>query len=122
VNETRRQLQRDSVVQRVNDFIERHYADGISLSHVARALSYSPAHLTFVVRRETGRPITAWIIERRLTAARERLLMTNDSVTQVAEAVGFRDIAYFRRQFVRENGATPARWRQRSVCSSRTHS
>jgi|HubBroStandDraft_2_1064218.scaffolds.fasta_scaffold677975_1 AraC family transcriptional regulator, transcriptional activator of pobA len=104
-----------SVVQRTIDFIEGKYADGISLADVARALNYSPSHLTTIVRRETGRPVMAWIIERRLLAARERLLATDDSVAVVAEAVGFRDVCYFTRCFSRANGATPGRWRMRSA-------
>jgi AraC family transcriptional regulator, transcriptional activator of pobA len=104
-----------SVVQRVIDFIEGNYAGGISLADVARALNYSPGHLTTLVRRETGRPVTAWIIERRMLAARERLLTTDEPVAAVAEAVGFHDVAYFTRRFIRANGTTPSRWRMRDV-------
>lgn len=101
------------VVQRALDFIENHYSEGISLSDVARALDYSPSHLTSVVRKYTGRAVTAWIIERRILAARERLLATNEPVATVAEAVGFRDIGYFARRFARAQGTTPAQWRAR---------
>jgi AraC family transcriptional activator of pobA len=102
---------RNALVQRVIEYIEENYADGISLADVARALSYSPSHLTSLVRRETGLPVTSWIIERRLRAARERLLETDEPVAAVAEAVGFGDAHYFARQFARSNGTTPTRWR-----------
>ena len=102
-------------MQQVKKFIEEHYTDRISLAHVAQALHYSPAHLTHVIRKATGRPVNAWIIERRLMAARERLLETDDSIVAVSEAVGFGNAAYFVRQFARANGLTPARWRQRYV-------
>jgi AraC-like DNA-binding protein len=105
------QMNRGGVVALVGTFIDEHYADGISLVHVARALHYSPAHLTYVVRKETGRPVTAWIVERRILAARELLLATDETVAAVAEAVGFRDVAYFSRRFARTNGTTPARFR-----------
>jgi AraC family transcriptional activator of pobA len=105
---------RNTVVQHVFDFIEANYADGISLADVARSLSYTPNHLTSLVRRKTGRPVTAWIIERRLRAAQERLLATDDSVAVVAEAVGFRDVSYFTRRFARANGTTPSQWRASS--------
>ena len=108
-----RALERNTTVQRVIAYIENNYADGISLVDVARALNYSSSHLTSLVRKETGRPVTAWIIERRLRAARERLLATTEGVAEVAEAVGFRDAAYFARRFARSNGTTPSRWRAR---------
>jgi len=112
--------QRNAVIEKVKDFIEGHYAERISLSHVAHALHYSPAHLTHVVRKATGRPVNAWIIERRLIAARERLLRTDDSVGAVSEAVGFGNAAYFVRQFARANGLTPTRWRQRYLSKGET--
>jgi len=105
------QFNRNSLVERVRCFIDEHYADGISLAHVARALHYSPAHLTSVVRRKTGRPVTVWIIERRILAACELLSATNETVAAVAEAVGFRDVTYFARRFARANGTSPAQWR-----------
>jgi len=108
-----RPLSRNAIVQRVIEFIEDNYADGISLADVARAFNYSPCYLTSLVRKQTGRPVTSWIIERRLLAARERLLATDEPVATVAEAVGFRDTAYFARQFARSNGTTPTRWRTR---------
>jgi AraC-like DNA-binding protein len=115
-----RPLNRFAVVQRVVDFIEENYADGISLSDVARALNYSPSHLTSIVRKQTGRPVTAWIIERRMLAARERLLTTDEPVAAVAEAVGFRDVGYFGRRFARANGTTPSQWRTRNIAQPET--
>ncbi len=106
-------LHRNAVARRVIAYIEDNYADGISLADVAQALNYSPSHLTSLVRKETGRPVTAWIIERRLREARERLLATDDPVAAVAEAVGFRDVHYFSRRFARSSGTSPSGWRAR---------
>ena len=113
-----------TVVERVVNFIEENYADGISLSDVARALHYSPAHLTSVIRKRVGRPVTALIIERRLLAARERLLTTSEPVAVVGEAVGFRDLRYFERRFARAHGTSPSQWRTRAmaqpdICATR---
>jgi AraC-like DNA-binding protein len=106
---------RNAAVQGVIDFIDANYADDISLVDVAHALNYSPSHLTSLVRRVTGRPVTVWILERRMLAARERLLTTDESISAVAEAVGFNSLAYFTRCFARANGTTPSQWRRRYV-------
>jgi AraC-like DNA-binding protein len=92
-------------------YIEAHYAEGISLRDVAAALGYTPAYLTGVVRRETGRPVLAWILERRMAAARYLLLETDDAVRQVARAVGYSHAGHFIRQFHRVHGQTPQAWR-----------
>jgi AraC-like DNA-binding protein len=99
------------IVRGVVDFVEEHYASSISLRDVAQALGYSPAHLTHKFSALTGTPVTAWIIKRRLYAAQELLVETKQNVMAVCEAVGFGDVCYFTRQFVRHVGVTPAQFR-----------
>jgi AraC-like DNA-binding protein len=99
------------VVGKVIEYIEANYCAPISLRDVARAVGYSPCHLTHVFREQTGTPITAWIIQRRIAAAQRLLGESNVKVAAAAEAVGFNDLCYFTRQFVRHVGMTPGRFR-----------
>jgi AraC-like DNA-binding protein len=99
------------IVRNVVDYIEGNYRSSISLRDVARALGYSPAHLTHKFSSLTGTPVTAWIIKRRLCAAQELLIETKQDIMTVCEAVGFSDRCYFTRQFVRHVGVTPAQFR-----------
>jgi AraC-like DNA-binding protein len=105
------------IVRGVVDYVEENYASSISLRDVAQALGYSPAHLTHTFSSLTGTPVTAWIIKRRLCAAQELLVDTKHDVITVCEAVGFADLCYFTRQFVRHVGTTPAQFRSAN-CSS----
>ena len=99
------------IVRGVVDYVEGNYWYSISLRDVARALGYSPAHLTHRFSSLTGTPVTAWIIKRRLCAAQELLIGTKQDIMTVCEAVGFSDLCYFSRQFVRHVGVTPAQFR-----------
>jgi AraC-like DNA-binding protein len=99
------------IVRGVVEYVEQNYASSISLRDVAQALGYSPAHLTHRFASLTGMPVTAWIIKRRLRAAQELLVETEENVTTVCEAVGFGDVCYFTRQFVRYAGLTPTQFR-----------
>jgi AraC-like DNA-binding protein len=101
----------EAVSERVLDFIERNYAEQISLRHVAAAVGYSPCHLTATFRQATGTPVTAWIIKRRIQAAQQLLGEANVDVATACERVGFSDLCYFTRQFVRHVGVTPGRFR-----------
>jgi AraC-like DNA-binding protein len=100
-----------SITERVVEFIERHYAGRISLRDVAEAVGYSGCHLTTAFRQATGTPVTAWIIKRRIVAAQQLLGEGNVNVAGACEAVGFSDLCYFTRQFVRHVGVTPGRFR-----------
>lgn len=92
-------------------FIERHCLAPLSLVDVAAAVRRSPAHLTTLVRRATGRSVQQWIIAGRMAEARRRLVASDESIEHIAERVGYADATHFIRLFRRAHGATPVAWR-----------
>src|ERR1700688_2113654 len=100
------------LIDRVRDYIEQHFREHISLRDVAAALGYSRSHLTNLVSTATGKPLNAWIIERRITAAQQQLTDPYATVAEIAAAVGFGDTANFSRKFKRIVGMTPSEWRR----------
>jgi AraC-like DNA-binding protein len=100
------------LLKRAFRFIEKHFREPISLIEVARAVERSSAYLTDVMRRETGRTVLEWIIERRLSEARRLLIETEDRIEDIAHALGYSDTTYFARQFRQRNGTTPQAWRR----------
>ncbi len=99
-------------LQKVFDFIEANYCQSITLCDVAQAVGYSAAYLTDLVRRQTGKPVNHWIVERRMVAVRTLLLETNQSANQIAETVGYQNEGHFFRQFRQYHGTTPKAWRK----------
>jgi AraC-like DNA-binding protein len=106
------------IVQRTIAYVEAHYAEKISLRDVARELGYSPAYLTHTFSRLTGTAVNSWIIRRRIVAAQRLLGEADLSVAAACDAVGFNDVSYFTRQFVRHTGITPGRYRSRARCTA----
>jgi len=99
----------------VFEFIEANYNKGITLCDVAKAVGYSPAYLTNKVKRETGRTVNRWIIERRMAQALFLLDSTKRSIEQIAEEVGYQNTCYFFRQFRQHQGTTPQAWREKHL-------
>jgi AraC-like DNA-binding protein len=99
------------VVEKVLYFIATNFGNSIGLQEVAKEVNLSPAYLTDLIRRETGKTVGSWIVERRMTEARHLLLATDFPVNQIAESVGYFDSSYFIRLFRRLNGTTPQAWR-----------
>ena len=99
------------VVEKVLYFIATNFRNSIGLQEVAKEVNFSPAYLTDLIRRETGKTVGSWIDERRMTEARHLLLATDLPVNQIAESVGYFDSSYFIRLFRRLNGTTPQAWR-----------
>jgi PAS domain S-box-containing protein len=98
-------------LKQVLDFIDAHYHESISLNDVATAFNYSPAYLTDLTKRQTGKTINRWIIERRLAAVEVLLKESNWSVEKIAETVGYFNLCHFFRQFRQYYGTTPTNWR-----------
>ena len=102
-----------SEFSKVFEFIEANYNKGITLCDVARAVGYSPAYLTNRVKQETGRTVNRWIIERRVAQALFLLGNTNQSVEEIATAIGYQNTCHFFRQFRQYQGTTPQAWRKK---------
>lgn len=104
-------LPNDPQLSQVFEFIETNYHQPISLCDVALAVGYSAAYLTDLVKRQTGESVHQWIIKRRMAAACSLLQETDQSIEQIAEAVGYRYTGCFFRQFRQSFGTTPQVWR-----------
>ena len=103
----------DPLVERVFTEIEARFREPVSAGDIARALGYTPGHLTTVVRERTGRPILEWITERRMTEVRRLLRETDLTLAVIAERTGLRDASYLVRRFRERHGTTPEQWRRR---------
>ena len=103
----------------VFDFIENNFYLPITLVDVAQSVGYSPAYLTDLVRRQTGKTVQSWIIERRMIAACSLLLKTSEKVEQIAGKVGYQNAVHFFRQFRQYHQTTPQAWRKAHQISSR---
>ena len=102
----------EPLLAEVFGFIEDRYPERVSLKDVASSVSLSPAYLTTIVRRKTGRTVQEWIAERRMAQARRLLVESDLSVEEVGRRVGYADPVYFARSFRRTHGTTPLRWRR----------
>lgn len=105
------QASSDPLVSGVFDEIEATFRSPVTATEIARALGYTPGHLTTVLRQRTGRTLLDWLTERRLTEARRLLRETDLPLGVVATRCGFGDAGYLVRRFRTRYGITPGRWR-----------
>lgn len=95
-------------------YIQAHCLSPISPRDVAAAVHKTPAHMTAMLKKHTGFSAGQWITSGRLHEAARRLTHTEESLEEIAENVGWKDVTHFIRQFKKEKGITPAAWRARS--------
>ena len=94
-------------------YIDGHICDpGLGVSEIAQALGVSSRYVQMLFA-EDGTTPSAYIMDRRLRLAAERLRSAEDrGVTEVAMAVGFNDLTHFGRVFRRRFGVTPRSYRE----------
>ena len=102
----------DSTFGRVARYIDRHYAEDLSIEQLARQFYLSPYHLSHIFRQKTGYSLKQYVLRRRLGEAQMRLVNAQDSVQTISEAVGFADASYFSRIFSKYVGLTPTEYRK----------
>ena len=92
-------------------YIREHYGDpDICVSEIAGALGISEGHLSHMFKKETGGTILFWMTRCRIREAIRLLREGNMKIYEVAEAAGYRDIAYFSSTFKRVTGHSPSEY------------
>lgn len=92
----------------------RHAERTLDLTEVGRAVALSPTHAQRVVRNLTGESPDRYQRRLRLERGAALLLSSDDTVLDIAVAVGFDSHEAFTRAFHRHYGVSPTGYRQRA--------
>jgi AraC-like DNA-binding protein len=101
------------VVGRVGEFLERNLARRVGIEDIAGDLGLSPSQLRLLFKRATSVSLGRYIELTRLTHAFFLLKNSDQNVSQVAYACGYKSIHSFSRMFKRHNGISPRAFRKR---------
>lgn len=102
------------VVNRALNLIHARFREPLNLATVARAVGLSPSRLAHLFKEVTGHNFTHLLRSVRMGEACQLLMMTDLKVHEIANRVGYADVAYFHRMFHRLHGITPVEYRQRN--------
>jgi AraC-like DNA-binding protein len=98
-------------IQGVADRVRERPGAAPSVALLAREAGYSVDHFSRLFRRIMGERPQAYVIRCKLERACALLAESGMSVGMVADALGFRDIFYFSRQFRNKLGVSPSAYR-----------
>ena len=92
-------------------YISKHYNEpDISVGTVAQSLNISEGYLSHTFKKETDYTLLNYLTRYRIHKAMELLKDCRVKVYEVAEQVGYRDIAYFSATFKKYTGVTPSEY------------
>ena len=101
----------NSLFNRINEYIDNHYMENISVRDIARNTYITSEHVIRVFKKETGVTPYQYIKKMRLTYAKKLLLLSNLPVSEIAREVGYSSASAFCALFREEFGITPAVFR-----------
>jgi AraC-like DNA-binding protein len=99
-------------IRRVTAFIDAHLAAPIRISELSFIARLSKGYFSRAFKRSFGVAPLRYIVRKRLELARQLMMETDDSLTQVAAACGFADQAHFCKMFKQSSGKCPSLWRR----------
>ncbi len=85
----------------------------LDLPGIAAAVFLSPFHLSRLFARHMGKPLSDFIQDERLAAAKDLLVRTSDPISAIAERTGFSSLAYFSACFKKKLGLSPSQYRKK---------
>lgn len=100
------------LTKQIMEYIHEDLRRPVSLAEIGELTHYSPIYCTKVFKKEIGRSITDYLLEKRIDEAKKLLPDETLTVVQVAQAVGFGDYNYFSRLFHKRSGLSPTAYRR----------
>ncbi len=111
VKQTKRQDRNLSVLKDMLVFVQKNYADKITLDDIARAGNVSKSTCLAIFKKYLQDTPTNYLIGYRLKRATKMLENSNIPITEIALVVGFGGVSYFAETFRKNYGCSPSEYR-----------
>jgi AraC family transcriptional regulator len=99
-------------IRRVGDYIDAHIGGRILVSDLSTIVHRSQAHFSRAFKRAFGVSPHLYILRRRIEKASHLMLVSDDSLSDIALACGMADQSHLCKIFRQITGRTPAAWRR----------
>lgn len=94
--------------------LDRHYTTPITIEQLSQEVALSPYYLIRLFRRIYKQTPHQYLIQLRITRAKELLRSSDLSVTEICMTIGFESLGSFSTLFRKEAGLSPSAYRRSS--------
>ncbi len=110
------------ILRSFKQMLQQHYLDlyngqinrPYTACEYAAALGLHPNYLNHVVRKQTGKPVSKWIIDKTIVESKFLLDHSCLSIKEIAYRMGFAEASYFSRYFKKYARMTAVEYRRKS--------
>ena len=100
------------VIERIYNYVQNHLTEDFSVLAVAEEMNMSVYYLSHLFKAVTGISILEFRNELRLTKAKQMLIGSNESISQIAIQCGYSNASYFAEIFSRSEKISPSEYRK----------
>ncbi|WP_460796820.1 helix-turn-helix domain-containing protein [Microbacterium sp. GXF0217] len=101
-------------IRHVQDYLRNNLDTAFSVPELAAMAGLSTSHFSALFRSSAGTSVKDYLKRLRSARARELLLTTEMTISEIAMSVGYDDALYFSRQFRAINGVSPSEFRRQA--------
>ncbi len=99
-------------LQALKDYLDENYASRITLDMLAERFYINKFYLTRIFKEQFGESVTGYVLQVRITKAKQSLRFTDKPIEEIAHECGMHDANYFSRIFKKVEGVTPGEYRR----------
>lgn len=103
----------DVLMLSARDYIERNLSAELSIDMLADYLGISGSYFSLLFKQHVGETFVEYVTKQRMEMAKSLLALSDKSVTQVGQMVGYAERRYFTRVFSKYTGMLPSEYRER---------
>ena len=89
----------NEMVKKIIDYIDTSFTEDIMLGDLSKKFNLSLGYLSALMKKETGKTYTDYVVSKRLNLAKELLSDTSLSIQEIVERVGYKDYFHFNKLF-----------------------
>ena len=110
----------DFYIREATSFIEQNFQNDISVEDIAAFCNLNRSYFGKIFRDAVGKSPQEFLISYRMTKAAELLKLTELSINDLSNAVGYPNQLHFSRAFKKTYGIPPRQWRQENKMAPAT--
>lgn len=106
----------NELIIRIQDYINRNYGDpSLSLSKISEEFHISENYFSFLFKKEVSENFSTYLEKLRMAKAKELVMESTTSISELYQYVGYNNAASFRRVFKKNFGVSPREMRDKAA-------
>ncbi|WAJ72062.1 AraC family transcriptional regulator [Catenovulum adriaticum] len=94
-------------------YIQAHLSDTLSIKLLAEQMNMSAEHFSRSFKQQINIAPKRYILQKRISLAKQLLLLNNLSISEIADKTGYLDVYHFSKNFKQEVGLSPSKFKSK---------